>query len=172
MKYKYCKSIEEIENYASAAADNFIGWDIHHRLETHNSDGERRIVDLSRAELLALGTYYDRPASELIFLKHGDHTRLHNQQRTPETKAKLSAAHRGKHFSDKTRAKIGAASRDRHPSEETRAKLREAAKHRAPMSEATRVKLSAARRGKCHSEESRAKMREAWKLRLSKTSAN
>ena len=105
---KYCKNIEEIENYAAAAADNFVGWDMHHRLETHNSDGLLRLVPLSREELKALGMYYDRPASELIFLKHRDHTRLHllGQQRTPET-----------------RAKIGAASRDRHPSEETRAKI-------------------------------------------------
>ena len=108
MKYKYCKNIEEIENYASAAADNFIGWDIHHRLETHNSDGERRPVDLSRAELIALGTYYGRPASELIFLKHGDHMSLHNN---------------GKPFSDETRAKLRAAWKHRAPvSEATRAK--------------------------------------------------
>ena len=88
---KYCKNIEEIENYASAAADNFVDWDIHHRLETHNSDGERRPVPLSSKELKALGTYYDRPASELIFLKHGAHARLHCL---------------GQHFSDETRAKI------------------------------------------------------------------
>ena len=92
---KYCKNIEEIENYASAAADNFVGWDVHHRLETHNSDGERRTVYLSSKELKALGTYYGRPASELIFLKHGDHISLHrlNQHGTPrssETRAKMS----------------------------------------------------------------------------------
>ena len=40
----YCKSIEDIENYELAKADNFIGWDIHHRLETHNSDKEDVVV--------------------------------------------------------------------------------------------------------------------------------
>lgn len=140
---KYCKNIEEIENYASAAADNFVDWDIHHRLETHNSDGERRTVYLSSKELIALGTYYGRPASELIFLKHGDHMRLHHlsQHRTPfssETRAKLSAAHLGKCHSAAAKAK-----------------MREAAKHRAPVSE-----------------EAKAKMREAWKHRRAKTSAN
>ena len=105
---KYCKNIEEIENYASAAADNFVDWDIHHRLETHNSDGERRPVYLSSKELIALGTYYGRPASELIFLKHGDHIRLHQvgQHFSSETRAKMSTSHRGKHLSDETRAKI------------------------------------------------------------------
>ena len=49
-----------------AKADNFIGWDRHHRLETHNSDGERRLVNLTVDELKALDMYYNRPAEELI----------------------------------------------------------------------------------------------------------
>lgn len=74
---KYCINIEQVENYELAKEDNFISWDVHHRLETHNSDGIRRLVDLSRDELIALGTYYHRPASELIFLKHKEHIQLH-----------------------------------------------------------------------------------------------
>jgi len=38
---------ENIENYATAKKDNFKGWICHHRLETHNSDSERRLVDIS-----------------------------------------------------------------------------------------------------------------------------
>ena len=91
----YCSDTENIENYELAKADDFVNWDIHHRLETHTSDGIRRTVPLSSKELIALGTYYDRPASELIFLKHGDHMRLHrlSQHRAPvsaETRAKLN----------------------------------------------------------------------------------
>ena len=166
---KYCKNIEEIENYASAAADNFVDWDIHHRLETHNSDGERRPVYLSSKELIALGTYYDRPASELIFLKHGDHTRLHHLS-TPlssETRAKLRAANLGKHHSDETRAKQRASHLGKHFSDETRAKMRA----RSYSSE-FRAKLRAANLGKHLSDETRAKLSNAAKLRLSKTSAN
>lgn len=74
---KYCINIEQVENYELAKADNFINWDIHHRLETHNSDGERRLVDLMADELKALDMYYNRPASELIFLKHKEHIQLH-----------------------------------------------------------------------------------------------
>lgn len=77
----YCSNPEDIENYELAKADNFIDWDVHHRLETHTSDGVRRSVDLSAAELIALGTYYDRPASELIFLKHGHHMKLHHTKK-------------------------------------------------------------------------------------------
>ena len=77
LRKNYCINLEQVENYELAKEDNFIGWDVHHRLETHNSDGIRRLVDLLRDELIALGTYYHRPASELIFLKHKEHIQLH-----------------------------------------------------------------------------------------------
>lgn len=82
-KYKntfaYCipEQIEQIENYELAEKDNFNGWDIHHRLETHNSDGQRRLVNISVAELIALDMYYNRPANELVFLTNSEHTKLH-----------------------------------------------------------------------------------------------
>lgn len=68
---------EQIENYELAKKDNFDGWHIHHRLETHNSDGQRRLVNISKAELIALDMYYNRPASELVFLTRPEHTKLH-----------------------------------------------------------------------------------------------
>ena len=80
MKYRferYCKDYENIENYEKALADNFKNWEVHHRLETHNSDGERRLVDITADELLALGMYWYRPASELIFLTRSEHRHLH-----------------------------------------------------------------------------------------------
>ena len=42
---RYCKDYQNIENYEKAKADNLKGWECHHRLETHNSDGERRLVE-------------------------------------------------------------------------------------------------------------------------------
>jgi hypothetical protein len=160
---RYCSQLEDIENYELAKADNFIGWDIHHRLETHNSDGERRPIDLTRFELQALDVYYNRPASELIFLKHGDHMRLHKNGKpmSEETRVKMSTSHLGSHFSDETRAKISAARhgkhysaetrakmstshRGKHLSDETRAKMSAAAKHRAPVSAETKAERCAA----------------------------
>lgn len=44
----YCKDYKNIENYEKAAAENFKGWECHHRLETHISDGELRLVDGKR----------------------------------------------------------------------------------------------------------------------------
>ena len=80
--FAYCipEEIEQIENYELAKSDNFKGWHIHHRLETHNSDGERRLVNLSMAELIALDMYYNRPSSELIFLTISEHRSLHRRQ--------------------------------------------------------------------------------------------
>ena len=77
--FAFCipEQIEQIENYEFAKKDNFDGWCIHHRLETHNSDGQRRLVNLSKAELKALDMYYNRPASELVFLTRPEHTKLH-----------------------------------------------------------------------------------------------
>lgn len=76
--YHYCHNYSLIENYEKAKADNFEGWHCHHILETHNSDGEKRIVDISRKELIALGMYYNRPASEFTFMTVYDHEMLHN----------------------------------------------------------------------------------------------
>ena len=36
---RYCKDYKNIENYEMAAADNFKGWDCHHRLETRKKMG-------------------------------------------------------------------------------------------------------------------------------------
>ena len=81
-KHHFCnEDISQIRNYELAKSDNFKSWQLHHILETHNSDGERRLVDLTTDELKALGTYYDRPAKELIYLKHADHCSLHHKGR-------------------------------------------------------------------------------------------
>ena len=106
MKHKferYCKEYENIENYEAAKKDNFKCWHCHHRLETHNSDGERRLVDITSAELIALGIYYNRPAEELIFLTTSEHNILHHKgkqhalgcKRSEETKKKMREVHKG-----------------------------------------------------------------------------
>ena len=111
---KYCKDYENIENYEKALADNFKNWEVHHRLETHNSDGERRLVDITADELKALDMYWHRPASELIFLTESEHIILHNKGRrfSEETKKKMSEANKGKKRSEETRNKIGEAKKD------------------------------------------------------------
>ena len=131
----YCDNIESVENYEAVKKDNFKGWQCHHRLETHNSDGERRPVDISLKELIVLDMYYHRPAEELIFMTTLEHKRLHTKGKkmpaisaakkghrcSEETKRKLSTAHKGrvspnkgKHFSEEHKRKLSAAMRGKH----------------------------------------------------------
>ena len=97
MGYKqYCKEPEKIENYEKAKKDNFKGWECHHRLETHNSDGERRLVDITADELKALDMYYNRPPEELIFLTIKEHNAFNKGKHlSEEHKKKLSEASKG-----------------------------------------------------------------------------
>jgi hypothetical protein len=86
LKYKqevarpYCVKGQEtqIENYAMARSENFKDWSRHHRFETHNSDGEKRLVNITVEELKALDMYYNRPAEELIWLRNKEHSKLHS----------------------------------------------------------------------------------------------
>ena len=101
MKYRgfCCEDYSNIENYGNAIT-SLEQYCIHHRLETHTSDGIRRQVCLTPDELKALDMYYNRPASELIFLSSSEHTILHNtfvrcKKHSEETKEKMSKSHKG-----------------------------------------------------------------------------
>lgn len=107
----------EIENYDLAKADNFKGWQIHHRLEEKLSEAFTE-TDIA---LVKIGMYFYRPPEELIYLTIVEHQRLHRslnnymkgrfgelnhfygKKHTEETKNKL----RGKIFSEEHRRKIG-----------------------------------------------------------------
>ena len=97
-KKRFCKDYTKIENYDKAIADDTQVWVCHHRLETHTSDGERRLVDLTRLELMALDMYFDRPPEELIFMTPLEHRKLHfkGKQLSGEHKSKIGAANKGK----------------------------------------------------------------------------
>ena len=167
---RYCKDYKNIENYDKAAADDFKGWDCHHRLETHNSDGERCLVNIPAAELQALGMYYNRPASELIFLTIREHRLLHNEgennpmygkQLSEETKKRLSEYRKGEN-----NAMYG-----KHHTEESKKKMSIAHKGKKlgkdnpfygkTHSDETRMRLSAAHKGKRLSKEHINKVAEA-----------
>ena len=140
-----CKDYKNIENYEKAKASNFKGWHCHHRLETHNSDGERRAVDISAAELKALGMYYNRPASELIFLTISEHARLHMKGKQGYWKGK-TGPNKEKQFSEEHKKKIGEAMKGHTVSAEARNKISEARKGK-PLPEETRNKISKAKKG-------------------------
>ena len=158
---RYCKDIENVENFEKAKADNFKGWDCHHRLETHTSDGDRREVDITRKELVALDMYYNRPTEELIFLTRSEHIILHNhsiergkkisktkigQHHSDETKRKLSISHKGKHLSEETKNKMSKALKGRSFSKEHKNKISEALKGHT-ISEETKKRISEKSKG-------------------------
>ena len=153
----YCRTPELIENYDKAIADTTQIWHCHHRLETHNSDGERRLVDISKAEFIALGMYYDRPPEELIFLTELEHRELHSFG----VKGKPSGM-TGKHQSEETRKKISEGNKGKHRSEESRRRYSEARKGKKPSEESNR-KRSETMKGNIVSEETRKKISEAHK---------
>ena len=113
VKLSCCEDISLIENYDKALNDNEQLWDCRHRLETD--------LNLSINELKEKELYYHRPASELIFLTHYDHSKLHSLLIT-----KLSEKHKEnisegmlKYWSQKT---------NRSKSEETKRKMSESRK--------------------------------------------
>ena len=73
------EQVEQIENYEEAIKSDEM-WECHHRLETHTSDGERRLVELTDNELKALDMYFNRPANELILLTRAEHAKIHNRE--------------------------------------------------------------------------------------------
>ena len=92
---KYCEDISKIENYELAKADNFEGWNCHHKLELKSTGG---VCDVTAQDLIDWGLYYNRPADELIFLTRGEHSSIHNKAKrySSEAKKKISEAHKGK----------------------------------------------------------------------------
>lgn len=114
---KFCsEDLSKIEGYQEAVADLSQTWHIHHRRETDEG--------LSERELRRRGEYFQRPASELIFLTGSKHTSLHmlgNKYRrgkhlSEATRKKLSVVNSGeingffgKHHTDATKRKLSAA---------------------------------------------------------------
>ena len=111
---KYCTDYTKIENYQEALKSP-LKFDLHHRLEISEMQ--------SASDLIAKNLYYNRPATELIFLERGEHQRLHNrgdknplfgQHRSAETRQKIAEGMKGKHPSAESRQKMSDAKKGRH----------------------------------------------------------
>lgn len=97
-----CEDIQKIENYDAAVADKSQKWLCHHRNEI--------TLGLSSEQLIRKHLYYERPASELIFLTNSEHARLHNLNLTEERRNNQQAGcikyHQEHEMSQDTRDKI------------------------------------------------------------------
>ena len=114
-----CESLELVESYSAAKADDFQGWDIHHRGEILPC-GRFSTDDLKKFDL-----YWNRPASELIWLRHDEHIAMHS---TGNSHAKGNKQpNKGKHLSEETRQKISSSVRKRFTDQAFKQKATEAA---------------------------------------------
>ena len=136
-----CEDISTIENYDKAMTDMNHIWHCHHRLEV-GANGET----ISRNDLKKYGLYYDRPASELIFLTMEEHTSLHGTNRSEASRRRMSEAKKGNILSSEHKRKISEALKGKHFCEEHKRKLSEAKKGKklSPHSEETKRKMSEA----------------------------
>ena len=74
---QFCsEDISLIENYNEAISDEKKIWDTHHRREC---DSEGRTL-FTKKQLMEMGLYFNRPASELIFVTKSLHKKLHREQ--------------------------------------------------------------------------------------------
>ena len=72
----YCsEDITLIENYQAAISDEERMWDIHHRRECD----ENGLTLFTHKQLKDMNLYYNRPASELIFVTKSMHKKLHRE---------------------------------------------------------------------------------------------
>lgn len=98
---KYChEDISKIENYEQAVNDKDNQWDCHHRAEILPCGV------YSRENLKKVGLYWNRPASELIYIRHDEHMALHTRNRKPETIRRIAEKKMGKPRDLETRRKI------------------------------------------------------------------
>lgn len=141
-----CEDISEIENYELAVNDTEHVWCCHHRLEISNGEV------VSMEELINRGLYWNRPASELIFLRHDEHSRLHGNHPTDGRREAQRRAMLGRKnpnaIAAMRKATLGCVR-----SEETRRKISESKKGQRPWlgkhhSEEAKRKMAESRRGK------------------------
>ena len=100
---KYCcEDPSLIENYDKAISDTTQIWEIHHRGEVLPCGR------FSRDDLKKFGLYYNRPASELIFLTSSEHQRLHLKgvQKSETHKKAISDSLKGHSVSEECRVKL------------------------------------------------------------------
>ena len=167
---KYCnEDISKIENYDKAIADMNKTWHCHHRAEILQC-GNFSVETLKKYDL-----YYNRQASELIFLTHSEHRRQHTignknclgKHHNEVTKRKMSESLKGRIFSEESKRKMSESLKGRIFSEEHRRKLSETRKG-GKLSSEIKLKMSKSHRGRKISDETKRKMTLARKAYLEK----
>lgn len=92
IKLYCCEDISNIENFEVAEKSKEL-YDCHHKKEIE--------LNVSAKDLKKMGLYWNRPANELIFIKHTEHASIHSKGRswgkhTEEAKKKMSEKAKGR----------------------------------------------------------------------------
>lgn len=162
MAKRFCKEdISKIENYDKAISDNTQTWHCHHRTEIWWHCSKKDLIDNE--------CYYGRKACELIFLTPAEHKRLHNVNKSDETRRKMSESLKGHKCNEETKCKISYANKGKIRSEEQRNNISRSLKGRS-LSEEHKRKIGLASKGRKYtfSDEHRKKLSEARKKYLAK----
>ena len=107
---KYCREdISKIAGYAEAVVDTTQTYICHHR-------NAEPFTGFCRKDLKKMNMYYQRPASELMFVMRSEHNTIHKKGAThsAETKKKISESEKDKHISEETRKKMSETRKGRH----------------------------------------------------------
>ncbi len=177
MAWAYCcEDLSLIENYDKAISDDTQVWRCHHRLEIQD-DGK---IIYTAKQLEDMGLYYNRPASELIFLTLSEHNALHSRCMPEERKLRICNTMKGKSHpqSEETRKRLSELNKGNIISQETRDKIsksltgrkyteKEKQGHKDCWTDEKRQQVSERFKGKPKSEETKRKMSESAKRRIS-----
>ena len=118
-----CETVDQIEGYISEEKRT-VKTVIHHRLESHDESGTLRTRFLSMQQLKDTGLYYNRPASELIWMTESAHKSLHQKDLSyKENLQKMSKKNIGRKVSDVQKNKLREKAIGRKHTAETKAKL-------------------------------------------------
>lgn len=91
-----CEPVDTIEGFIPEN-ERSTKMVIHHRLESHDESGTLRTRFLSMQQLKDAGLYYNRPASELIWMTESAHKQLHQKDLSyKENLQKMSKKNIGK----------------------------------------------------------------------------
>lgn len=143
-----CEPVDRIEGYISEEK-RAVKMVIHHRLESHDESGTLRTRFLSMQQLKDAGLYYNRPASELIWMTESAHKSLHQKDLSyKENLQKMSKKSIGRKVSDVQKNKLREKAIGRKHTAETRAKLREANLGKT-MQKSVKDKIRNTLKGRC-----------------------
>lgn len=133
----------EIQNtYINQGRHFFKNMSIH-AIQVHTHIGYKEGYDIHHLD----ENKFNNSLSNLVYLTRSEHRKIHNENRSEETKRKLSEAAKRRKLSEEAKQKISKSLTGKKLSEETKRKMSEANKGKK-LSEETKKKIGESLKGK------------------------